>query len=105
MNKKEYYKNYCLKNLDKIKEYRKKYYQLKKNNLLTKKKNLKFYFSENFNITDCRLKDYGVLKNYCIINKLIFNEFKTVHNLKLLLQYYDSLFRSNKSLIIIFEDY
>ena len=31
-NKKEYFKNYRLKNIEKIKEYERKYYQAKKNN-------------------------------------------------------------------------
>ena len=39
-NKKEYYKNYRLKNIEKIKEYERKYYQAKKNNEINRMKKI-----------------------------------------------------------------
>ena len=39
-NKKEYYKNYRLKNIEKIEEYERKYYQAKKNNEINRMKKI-----------------------------------------------------------------
>ena len=69
-NKKEYYKNYRLKNIEKIKEYERKYYQAKKNNEINRMKKIDEYIKKDVEILKEKIH---LLDGYeeCNVNILI----------------------------------